>query len=251
MKPVAVITGAGHGIGRALAIQLSRDGYAIGAIDVDGEALTRLTTEIGALTQVADVTDAAALARAIQSLESNLGPAYLMVANAGIGIETSALDFRAADFERVIRINLLGVSNSVAAVLPGMIQRRAGHLVGLSSLASFRGLPRLLAYSTSKAGVSTLFEGLRAELRPFGIHVTTICPGWIRTRMTAPIAKDLPDILELEDGMREIVAAIRGRKSYVAFPRGTALRLRVLRMLPRAWQDRIIAGMSKKPKPIA
>ena len=152
MKPVALITGAAHGIGRGLAIQLAREGYAIGAIDIDGPALTRLTTEMGALTAVADVTDAAGLQRAMQMLEANLGPASLLVANAGVGMETTAYDFRAADFERVIRINLLGVSNSVAAVLPGMIQRKSGHLVGLSSLASFRGLPRLLAYSTSKAG---------------------------------------------------------------------------------------------------
>ena len=161
MKPVALITGAAHGIGRGLAIHLARDGYAIAAIDVDGPALTRLTTEMGALTAVADVTDAAGLQRAVQLLEANLGPTALLVANAGIGMETSAYDFRAADFEKVIRVNLLGVSNSVAAVLPGMVQRKAGHLVGMSSLASFRGLPRLLAYSTSKAGVSTLFEGLR------------------------------------------------------------------------------------------
>jgi NAD(P)-dependent dehydrogenase (short-subunit alcohol dehydrogenase family) len=244
MKPVAVITGAAHGIGRGLAIQFAREGYAIAAIDVDGPALTKLTTETGALTAVADVTDAAGLQRAIQMLESNLGPVSMLVANAGIGIETSALDFRAADFERVIRVNLLGVSNSVAAVLPGMIQRKAGHLVGISSLASFRGLPRLLAYSTSKAGVSTLFEGLRAELKPVGIHVTTICPGWIRTRMTAPIEKQLPDILELDDGLHSIVAAIRARRPYVAFPWRTVLRLRVLGMLPHAWQDRLIARMS-------
>jgi short-subunit dehydrogenase len=248
MKPVAVITGAAHGIGRGLAIQLGREGYAIGAIDIDGPALTRLTTEMGALTAVADVTDASDLQRAVQKLEANLGPTAMLVANAGIGMETSAYDFRAADFERVIRINLLGVSNSVAAVLPGMIQRKSGHLVGMSSLASFRGLPRLLAYSTSKAGVSTLFEGLRAELRPVGIHVTTICPGWIRTRMTAPIEKQLPEILELEDGLHSIVAAIRSKQRYVAFPRRTAWRLRVLGMLPRSWQDRLIASMSKRPR---
>ena len=245
MKPVALITGAAHGIGRGLAIQLAREGYAIGAIDVDGPALTRLTTEMGALTAVADVTDAAGLQRAMQMLEANLGPAALLVANAGIGMETSAYDFRAADFEKVIRVNLIGVSNSVAAVLPGMIQRKSGHLVGMSSLASFRGLPRLLGYSVSKAGVSTLFEGLRGELRPVGIHVTTICPGWIRTRMTAPLEKQLPDILDLEAGLHAIVAAIRARRPYVAFPWRTAWKLRVLGMLPRAWQDKIVAGMSK------
>jgi short-subunit dehydrogenase len=248
MKPVALITGAAHGIGRGLAIQLARNGYAIAAVDLDGPALTRLTTEMGALTAVADVTDSVGLQRAVQMLEANLGPTALLVANAGVGMETSAYDFRAADFEKVIRINLIGVANSVAAVLPGMIQRKSGHLVGMSSLASFRGLPRLLAYSTSKAGVSTLFEGLRAELKPVGIHVTTICPGWIRTRMTAPIEKQLPDILDLEDGLHSIVAAILAKRAYAAFPWRTAWRLRALGMLPRSWQDRIVAGMSKRPR---
>lgn len=247
MTLVALITGAAHGIGRQLALHLARGGYAIAALDLDDKELATLSTELGAAphaTAVADVTQAEELERHVRALEEKLGPTSLLIANAGIGRETTATDFRAAEFEKLIRVNLLGVSNSIAAVLPGMIQRRAGHLVALSSLASYRGLPRLLGYSTSKAAVNTLMEGLRTELRPYGIHVTTICPGWIRTRMTAPIQDQLDDILELDTGIRHILAAIRGKHAHYAFPRRTAWRLQFLRMLPRSWQDRVLGKMT-------
>lgn len=249
MAPVVLITGAAHGIGRQLAIHLSRDGYAIAALDLDEEALRSLDTELGAAphaTAIGDVTKADELQERVRELEQRLGPTEVLIANAGIGRETSALDFKATEFEKLIRVNLLGVSNSIAAVLPGMIERRSGHLVGLSSLASFRGLPRMLGYSTSKAAVNTLLEGLRTELRPYGIHVTTICPGWIRTRMTAPIQDQLPDILELDAGVAHILGAIRGKRPFYAFPRRTAWQLRVLRLLPRSWQDRVVGKMTSR-----
>src|SRR5947209_6197642 len=133
MAPVALITGAAHGIGRQLAIHLARDGFAIAALDLDADALATLDAELGSAphaTAIADVTQAEHLQEQIRQLEEGLGPTQVLIANAGIGRETSALDFRAAEFEKVIRVNLLGVSNSVAAVLPGMIARRSGHLVG-------------------------------------------------------------------------------------------------------------------------
>lgn len=246
MTSVALITGAGHGIGRQLALNLAREGHAIAAVDVDAEALRALERDLGTAPYamaLADVTQPDELQAAVRSLEEKLGPTSLLVANAGIGMETSALDFRAAAFEKVIRINLLGVSNSIAAVLPGMIERRAGHLVALSSLASFRGLPRLLGYSTSKAAVNTLMEGLRTELKPLGIQCTTICPGWIRTRMTAPIQNQLDDILELDVGVSHILRAIREKRAFYAFPGRMAWRLRILRLLPRSWQDHLLGKM--------
>lgn len=238
----ALITGAGSGIGRALATLLARDGFAIAAVDRVEDGLRALETQLAAEQKRcawarADVTDAAGLVAAVRALEAQLGPIDLLVANAGIGIETSGLQFNAADMARVINVNLIGVSNSIAAVLPGMLERRRGHLVGISSVASYRGLPRMLGYAASKAGVNAIMDGLRVELKSHGIHVTTICPGWIRTPMTAKIAGRMDGILELDEAVREIAWAIRTRQTFYTFPRWMRWSMGLLTCLPRSWQD--------------
>jgi len=240
---VVLITGAGHGIGRELARQLAAAGARIAAVDLDTAALEALTAELPASTVAAlpaDVTDRPALLTATAELEKRLGPIDLLIANAGIGRETCALDFKAEDLEVQIRVNLLGVINSVAAVLPGMLTRQRGHLAAISSLASFRGLPRMTGYCASKAGVNALFDGLRIELKPRGIAVTTICPGWIRTRLTANVAARLPDLMEVEVATRKIIEGLRRRQALVAFPGRDTWPLRILRCLPTRWADWVI-----------
>jgi short-subunit dehydrogenase len=244
---VALITGAASGIGRELARILSGEGFAIAAIDKNAAALAKLGEELreanGSLgCAVADVTDAAGLAKSVADLESCLGPIHLAIANAGIALETSALSLRAEDFAAVVQVNLLGVANTIASVLPGLLQRRQGHLVAISSLASLRGLPRLLAYSASKSGVNALLEGLRVELAPYNISVTTICPGWIRTPMCEPVKGKVP-LMELEDAARRIVRAIHKRRRFCAFPSRTAWTLRLLSYLPSPISDRLMAQM--------
>ena len=133
------------------------------------------------------------LRAAVKEVESKLGPVDILIANAGIGMENSALSFRGEDFEAQVRVNLIGVANSVAAVLPGMIERKRGHLVAISSLASYRGLPLMAGYCASKSGVNALFESLRLELAPLGIDTTIICPGWIKTPLTAHIGVPKPN----------------------------------------------------------
>src|SRR5262249_10857703 len=148
------------------------------------EGLTRLIADLPGkriACAVADVTQRDALERAVAGLQDQLGPIDMLIASAGVGRETSALKYNSADIEDVIRVNLIGVANSIGAVLPGMIERRRGRLVAISSLASFRGLPRMAGYCASKAGVNALMEALRFELKPFGIHTTVVCPGWVRT----------------------------------------------------------------------
>jgi short-subunit dehydrogenase len=173
-------------------------------------------------------------------LERKLGPADLLIANAGIGRETSARDFRAEDVAALVHVNLIGVSNSIAAVLPGMRARRRGHLVAISSLASYRGMPRIIGYCAAKAGVNALMEGLRLELRVHGIGCTTICPGWIRSDMTANI-RNPPHMMEIEDAVREIIWAIRRRKVFHAFPPSRVWPLRLIRLLPSRMSDWLAA----------
>jgi NAD(P)-dependent dehydrogenase (short-subunit alcohol dehydrogenase family) len=240
---VVLVTGAGSGLGKQLALMLAGEGAAVAAIDLRPEPLDALAAELPGKPfswAVADVGDRAAVAKAVAQLSNEQGPVDVLIANAGIGIENSALAFRAEDFEAQIRVNLLGVANSVAAVLPGMIERRAGHLVGISSLASYRGLPKMLGYCASKSGLNALLEGLRVELRPFGIAVTTICPGWIRSPMTAGIKMPAGNMMELPDAAQHILTAIRQKRSFYAFPASLSWRARLLHWLPCALSDRII-----------
>src|SRR5262245_10235739 len=126
---VALITGAGNGLGRQLALALAGEGAAIAAVDRNGDSLAALENDLKGkpvACEVADVTDRSSLRPAVDKLQERLGPVDLLIANAGIGRETSALSFHADDFEEIIRVNLIGVSNSVEAVLNGMLKRRSG-----------------------------------------------------------------------------------------------------------------------------
>jgi NAD(P)-dependent dehydrogenase (short-subunit alcohol dehydrogenase family) len=237
---VVLITGAASGIGRQLALDLASEGARVAAVDRSAEGLDGLAQALPKSTlacAAADVTDLAGLRDAVAGLETRLGPTDVLIASAGIGRETPAEDFRAEDVNEQVRVNLIGVVNSIDAVLPGMRARRAGHLVALSSLASYRGLPRLGGYCASKAGLNALLDSLRVELRPLGIAVTTVCPGWVRTPLTAPIGLPPGYMMEVGEAARRILDAVRARRAFVAFPAGSAWRVRLLRHLPRGVSD--------------
>jgi short-subunit dehydrogenase len=249
---VALITGAGSGLGRALALALAHDGFSIAAIDrqVDGlitleEELRRENRAIG--WAVADVTDARGLQEKVDNLASRLGPVELVIANAGIGGATSALSLCAEDVTRLVQVNLLGTVNTIVSVLPGMLERRRGHVVGISSLASLRGLPGMLGYCASKAGINTFLEGLRLEVKPYGIAVTTVCPGWMRTPMNASMKEPLPAMMDVDVAVQKIMTAIRRRRPFLAFPRMLALGLGAVRWLPGWLGDRLVERYFVQP----
>jgi NAD(P)-dependent dehydrogenase (short-subunit alcohol dehydrogenase family) len=237
---VALVTGAGSGLGRELALHLGLAGAKVAAVDLNPEPLAALAGQMGNKPfawAVGDVTDRAGLHKAVREVTKKLGPVDLLIANAGIGFENSALSFRAEDFETQIRVNLIGVANSVETVLPGMIERRRGHVAAISSLASYRGLPKMLGYCASKSGVNALLEGLRVELKPHGIAVTTICPGWIKTALTANVDVPASQMLEVADAADRILLALSERRPYFAFPRSGVRQVRMLRWLPCGLSD--------------
>jgi len=252
-RRVVLITGAGSGIGRQLALELARAGAAVAALDLRPELLEALAKDLSGRRHAwatADVTDRTGLREAVAQLGHQLGPIDLLIASAGIGIETPGLDFHAEDFETIVRVNLIGVANSIDAVLPGMLSRRSGHLAALSSVASYRGLPRLAGYCASKAGVNALLDALRVELRPHGIAVTTLCPGWVRTPMTEALALPAADVLSPGEAAQHILRALRRRQAFCAFPSRLAWRARLLRWLPCGASDwltrRTIDQLAKK-----
>jgi short-subunit dehydrogenase len=131
---------------------------------------------------------------------------------------------------------------SIEAVLPEMLGRGRGHLVAVSSLAAYKGLPGESAYCASKAGVNSYLEGLRIQLRDRGIAVTTVCPGFVRTPMTAENNFKMPFLLEADEAARRIVRALRHRRKVYNFPWQMAFLMKLTAWLP----DWLLARSMKK-----
>jgi short-subunit dehydrogenase len=156
----------------------------------------------------------------------------ILVANAGIARAMPALDFRPEDLETQVAVNLVGVANSIGAVLPNMVRRGRGHLVAISSLASYRGALHGAGYCASKAGVNALMDSLRVELKPHDIACTTICPGWIRTPLAQRFSLPKPGTMNVDAAARRIVRAIERRRSFAAFPLPSRLVVALVAWLP-------------------
>jgi short-subunit dehydrogenase len=244
---VAVVTGASSGIGRAVALALAAEGCRVGLIARREESLAELAARIRqsggtAAFATADVADRRRTLDAFRRLSEELGPVDLLVAAAGVGRPDRLDPFSADDIEQMVRVNLLGVVYAIEAVLPGMLQRGRGHLAAVSSAGAYKGMPGSAGYCASKAAVNTLLEGLRIDLRDRGIAVTTICPGFVRTPMTAENAFYMPGLLEPDEAARRIVRALRRRRKVHNFPWQTTLMMKLARWLP----DRLVALAPRK-----
>jgi short-subunit dehydrogenase len=240
---VVLITGASSGIGRELAFALARRGAKLGLVARRAELLSEIISGLEpdargrALALPADVQDAQSMRAAAEHLIAQFGRIDVLIANAGIGVTNPGAEFDAKKLASVIKVNVIGAANSVGAVLPEMVQRRAGHLVAISSLAAYRGLPKSAAYCASKAGVSAMFESLRLDLAPTGINVTIIHPGFIKTPLTAGRQARLPWLMEVSDAVSKMLWAIEKRKKSYAFPWQLATIVRVGMIMPNFLYD--------------
>ncbi|MDB5311686.1 MAG: hypothetical protein JWO38_5888 [Gemmataceae bacterium] len=234
---VAVVTGASSGIGWELAKQLAADGCKVGLLARREGPLRALAAEItaaggAAAVAVADVSDRGQLEMGVAALRAALGPVDLMVANAGVGKPTFLDPVNVADVEDMFRVNTLGVVYAFAAVMPEMLARKAGHLVAVSSLAGYRGLPGEAAYCASKAAVNVYLDGLRIHLRGTGVRVTTVCPGFVETPMTATNTFHMPGLMTAAAAARRIVRAVKAGRKVYNFPWRLHLMVKLSRWLP-------------------
>jgi len=246
------ITGASSGIGEALARHYASRGAALGLFARRAAELRRVADSLAparVTTYAGDVRDGDALARAARDFIERFGPPSIVIANAGVsrGTKTDHAEDLPA-FQAVFETNVMGVVNAFQPFLASMRAARRGTLVGIASIAGFRGLPGSGAYSASKAAAIRYLESLRVELVGSGVAVVTVCPGYIATPMTAQNPYRMPFLMQPDVAARKIARAIAARKRFYVLPWQMALAGRALRMLPRPLYDRVFAPAPVKPR---
>jgi NAD(P)-dependent dehydrogenase (short-subunit alcohol dehydrogenase family) len=193
---VALVTGAGRGIGRSIAFALAEAGAAVGLTSRTQAELDAVAAEIrarfgvGALAVAGDQASSPDVERVVRRTEQELGPVAILVNNAGQPIDRPLLDMTEQEAAALVDVNLMGPIRYLKAVGPGMVERGAGKVVNVASMDAVIGTPNLSVYCATKGGLAQLTKALAAEWSRHGIHVNAICPGYIRTSANEHILAD-------------------------------------------------------------
>ncbi len=232
---VAWVVGASSGIGAAVARELVSRGATV-AISARRAEQLREVSGGDMITVPLDVTDVASVMAAAARVHQELGPVDLAVLSAGYWKQMDPADWDTEVFDQHVRVNLIGMSNSIAAVLPGMLRRHHGVIAGISSVAGYRGLAGSEAYGATKAAQINLLESLRVHIARTGVHVTTVCPGFVRTDLTAGNPFPMPFIIDAGQAARSICDGLEREHTEIVFPARMALLMKAARLVPaRAW----------------
>ena len=243
------ITGASSGIGEALARHYAAQGASLGLVARRSGLLQQLAASLDApvTTYTADVRDADALASAAADFMQRYGVPDIVIANAGVSRGTlTELKEDTAAFKAILDINVLGLLHTFQPFIDGMRQRGSGSLVGIASIAGIRGLPGAGAYSASKAAAISYLESLRVEMRPHGIDVTTIAPGYIRTPMTDVNTYAMPFLMDADVAAAKMARAIAARRRFFVVPWQMGWLARFMRFIPPFLWDWAMKNAPKK-----
>ena len=232
---VAWVVGGSSGIGAAVARELLCRGATV-AISARRKEQLHHVAGGDMLVLPADVTDAASIAAAAARVRQELGPIDLAVLSAGYWKPMDPADWDTDVFDQHLRVNLTGMSNSIAAVLPGMLRQQSGTIAGVASVAGYRGLAGAEAYGATKAAQINLLESLRIHLARTGVQVTTVCPGFVRTDLTARNPFPMPFIIEAGQAARSVCDGLERERAEIVFPTPMALLMKTARLVPvRVW----------------
>lgn len=246
------ITGASSGIGEALAVYYAAQGATLGLAARRADVLDALNQRLGGghACYPLDVVDAPALHGAALDFVARFGAPDVVIASAGVSAGTlTEYEEDLAVFRRVMDINVFGMAATFAPFIPAL--KAAGgapRLVGIASVAGIRGLPGAEAYSASKAAAIAYLESLRLEMRPYGIRVVTIAPGYIETPMTAVNPYTMPFLLPADQAAQRFARAIERGSSYAVIPWQMGVVAKLLRLLPNWLYDRLFTSAPRKPR---
>ena len=248
----AVITGACGGLGQALCRDLIARGAAVALVGLHRptlEALQALAPERCRI-YTPDVANAQAMQAMAKDWMAAHGAPDLVVANAGVagGFDTEQADDLAV-MRRMLEINLLGVATTFQPFVNAMrASGRGGALVGVASIAGWRGMPGNGAYCASKGGLIRYLESLRAELRDSPLTVHTVSPGYLRTALTAGNRFAMPGLMAPEEAALQLLQAVARGREHIVLPRRIGWLSHMLSLLPTRWHDRILLGQPRKPR---
>jgi short-subunit dehydrogenase len=245
-----LITGASSGIGEALAEAYAGPGVTLVLTGRDRERLDAVAArcmERGAEVRAAtvDVADRAAMADWL-ALVDQATPVDLCIANAGISGGTGGRGESEEQARRILAVNVDGVLNTIHPLIGPMTARGRGQLALVSSLAGFRGYPGAPAYCASKAAVRSYGESLRLDLRPVGIEVSVICPGFVKSRITDRNRFPMPFLMDADRAASIIKRGLERNRGRIAFPLPTYLMAWLVAVLPSALADALLAHTPAK-----
>ena len=246
-----VISGASSGLGLALARHYLERGATIAAFARRGELLQILSAEFPGkvFCYALDVRDSPAIQHAAKDFITRAGVPDVIIANAGVSVGTLTEYAEDIDaFQQVMNINVLGIVKTFQPFVAMMRAAKRGTLVGIASVAGFRGLPGASAYSASKSAAISYLESLRVELHGSGVKVVTICPGYIKTPMTAVNPYPMPFMLDADEAARRMIRVIEQQNAFTVIPWQMGMVGRVLKLLPRWLYDRLFARAPHKPR---
>lgn len=233
-KGVAWVTGAGTGIGRALAKRLAETGWIVAASARTARDLDNLAAEVpGRITSFQlDVTDERACAATAAAIAASLGPVDLAVFNAGSYFPTTAEDFSVANFRKTVDVNLMGEINCMGPLVPAMVARRSGHIVLMASLTGYVGLPTAASYGATKAALISVAQAFKPDFERFGVTISVINPGFVKTPLTDKNTFPMPFLIDTEEAVDHIMAGIGSRRFEISFPWQMAAAIRLLASVP-------------------
>lgn len=247
----AVLTGACGGLGQALARELLSQGAVVALVGLHRPSLQALAAlaPMRCAVYTPDVADSTAMQAMAADWMSRRGTPDLVIANAGVagGFDTAEADDLAV-LRRMLEVNLLGAATTFQPFVKAMRAQRRGALVGVASIAGWRGMPGNGAYCASKGGLIRYLESLRAELRSESIVVSTVSPGYLRTALTAGNRFAMPGLMEPEAAAKAMLAGIARGRTHIVLPARIGWLARLLNLLPGALHDRLLLGQPRKPR---